>query len=132
MKSGSKRSYRARINIIGHSGAGKTSLTRRLLGKSFVEEHNSTDGIETHLIKLDLESAEIREDWEEATVDHEEILRAFNTEVLAKHDASAKQAPADLEAQQHTPEERKQVIDAPSIERRSWQRFQGDQPQPSL
>ena len=62
MNNGYDVSYRARINIIGHSGAGKTSLTRRLLGKSFQPEHHSTNGIETHLIKFDPKKLE--DTWE--------------------------------------------------------------------
>ncbi len=102
LKDGSKPSYRARINIIGHSGAGKTCLTRRLLGQSFVEEHNSTDGIETHLIKLDLGSGELREEWTETIRDPQKLQRAFNTEVLLMHDALATMSNDEENASEET------------------------------
>ena len=43
--------YRARVNIMGHSRAGKTSLLRRLLGQPFEENIRSTEGIAIHVIK---------------------------------------------------------------------------------
>ncbi len=54
LKHGQQPSYRARINIIGHSGAGKTTLTRRLLGEAFTEDIGSINGIETHRVEVDL------------------------------------------------------------------------------
>ncbi len=54
LKHGQQPSYRARINIIGHSGAGKTTLTKRLLGEAFSTDFGSTNGIETHRVEVDL------------------------------------------------------------------------------
>ena len=45
--------YRARINIIGHSRAGKTSLLRKLLGQPFQVDARRTEGIAIHVIKSD-------------------------------------------------------------------------------
>ncbi len=81
LKDGKARSYRARMNIIGHSGAGKTTLTRKLLGKSFTTKHNSTDGIETHLIKMDLQSGAVAKVWRKCAVNPDDILSDFNNEV---------------------------------------------------
>ena len=63
-------SYRARINIIGHSGAGKTTLTRRLLGDNFVKNIGSTNGVETHRVEVDLTKDAI---WSKANLTSEEL-----------------------------------------------------------
>ncbi len=84
---GTHPSFRARINIIGHSGAGKTSLTRRLLGKEFVEKHDSTDGIETHRIEFDLDESPFNsQEWSETELKTEQLSEQFNVEVLQKRD----------------------------------------------
>ncbi len=78
-------SYRARINIIGHSRAGKTSLNRRLLGQNFQNEEESTDGIETHRIEFDLDESPLGPIvWSEAELRPEELSKQFNKEVLEK------------------------------------------------
>ncbi len=82
-------SYRARINIIGHSGAGKTSLTRRLLEKEFVEKHQSTDGIETHRIEFDLHSNE----WSKVDLDIEKLSQPFKQRVLEKREELSNEYP---------------------------------------
>lgn len=40
--------YNYRLMVIGHHGAGKTTLTERLMGKPFTQV-GSTNGIEIHL-----------------------------------------------------------------------------------
>ncbi len=79
---GTHPSYRARINIIGHSGAGKTSLTRRLLGQNFQKNENSTDGIETHRIEFDLhESSHGCSLWSKEELKTSQLVKTFNDEV---------------------------------------------------
>ena len=83
----SMQCFRARINIIGHSGAGKTTLTRRLLGEAYrkiQEDLESTDGIHTHLIKIDPEK--IQQKWTEKQLDTRELFSEFQQEVLSRSD----------------------------------------------
>ncbi len=63
LQSGQQPSYRARINVIGHSGAGKTTLIRRLLGKALSQDEDSTCGIETHRVEVNLNEDTI---WSDA------------------------------------------------------------------
>ncbi len=84
---GTHSSYRARINIIGHSGAGKTSLTRRLLGHKFQKEEESTDGIETHRIEFNLtDELNKRKEliWQEAKLKTEKLEAIFNEDVIGR------------------------------------------------
>ncbi len=85
-KNGTHPSYRARINIIGHSGAGKTSLTRRLLGQKFQEKEESTDGIETHRIEFDLIEEDLKQEecWQEIELKTEELVKTFHKDVLER------------------------------------------------
>ncbi len=96
---GTHPSYRARINIIGHSGAGKTSLTRRLLEQTFQKREDSTDGIETHRIEFDLNgSPQGNVAWVEADLQTDQLVRIFNNDVYKriKEDPSRdKQNPLD-------------------------------------
>jgi hypothetical protein len=46
-KEGTREVYRTRIMLVGHFAAGKTSVKRSLLNEDFVEEHLTTDGVET-------------------------------------------------------------------------------------
>ncbi len=84
-KHGTNPSYRARINIIGHSGAGKTSLTRRLLGQKFHEDEESTDGIETHRIEFDLGNSVLSE-WLQAELNPKQLSKLFTLNVLEARD----------------------------------------------
>ncbi len=96
---GTSTSYRARINIIGHSGAGKTSLTRRLLGQKFREKEQSTDGIETHRIEFDLDESDLGHFvWTEAALKTEQLSRLFNAAVLEKTETFAPNSCADVAA----------------------------------
>ncbi len=89
-KSGTHPSYRARINIIGHSRAGKTSLTRRLLGQKFQKDVESTDGIETHRIEFDLNESPLGlHTWAESDLKTEELSQKFTTEVLQMKERQA-------------------------------------------
>ncbi len=80
---GTHPSYRARINIIGHSGAGKTSLTRRLLRQKFQKGEESTDGIETHRIEFDFGDSPLGPIvWSEAELEPEHLSKQFSSKVL--------------------------------------------------
>ena len=46
LREGTRTVCQSRVMIVGHSGAGKTSLVRCLLNQPFVEEHISTIGID--------------------------------------------------------------------------------------
>ncbi len=81
---GTHPSYRARINIIGHSGAGKTSLTRRLLEQKFQEKEESTDGIETHRIEFDLKKGD-KCSWREMELNTETLVESFKQEFQQRH-----------------------------------------------
>ncbi len=89
---GTHPSYRARINIIGHSGAGKTSLTRRLLGQKFQKEEESTDGIETHRIEFNVNESPLDHIvWSEAELDPVKLVAIFSEDVLERSAQSADQ-----------------------------------------
>ncbi len=89
-KHGTRPSCRARINIIGHSGAGKTSLTRRLLGQEFQENEESTDGIETHRIEVDLQEIEEQsQKWVETELKPDDLAKIFSEDVLERRERGA-------------------------------------------
>ena len=46
-KEGYREVYRTRIMLVGHFGAGKTSVKRSLLNEEFVSQHVTTEGVET-------------------------------------------------------------------------------------
>ena len=47
---GSKEVFLARMNLVGFHEAGKTSLAKRLMGKDFDADVESTEGIALHYI----------------------------------------------------------------------------------
>ena len=84
---GTTTSFRAKLDIIGQTDVGKTSLSRRLLGQPFVEEKESTEGISTHLVKSHFNPKELNtEIWLESKNDSEDILSKFNNEILMEYD----------------------------------------------
>ncbi len=103
---GTHPTYRARLNIIGHSGAGKTSLTRRLLGMEFVDDLESTDGIVTHRIEFSLsQEAETKQEdqkWQEAELKTGQLVNIFNTDVLERTTVKAYDASSlDVDGKMH-------------------------------
>ena len=87
---GSKPSYKAKVNLIGHKDAGKTSLGDQLLGQGFKKDKRSTEGIATHFIKSSFKRNEMKgSTWSESTVDVEDILREFNDVVMSRNKTSA-------------------------------------------
>ena len=47
LKEGTMKVHRARIMLVGHFAAGKTSVLRSLLNEDFRDEHVTTDGVDT-------------------------------------------------------------------------------------
>ena len=83
---GTTTSYRAKLDIIGHTDVGKTSLSRRLLGKSFKEQKESTEGTATHEIHSQFSSKDMNTaSWEEKTDVTENLVAKFSNEVLMKY-----------------------------------------------
>ncbi len=109
-KHGTKPSFRARINIVGHSGAGKTTLTKRLLGKAFMDQYNPTDGIEMHLVKFDPE--ELKQTWEEEQSKADDLSKEFNKEILSRH--RAKSSPVTTPRKSSNPEQNNDTMDQES------------------
>ena len=67
-KQGTLKIYRARLNIIGYSRAGKTSLLRRLLGQPFKDDDKSTEGISIQVIQSNFYSeGKKTKKWSEIT-----------------------------------------------------------------
>ena len=84
---GTTTSFRAKLDIIGQTDVGKTSLSRRLLGQPFVEEKESTEGISTHFVKSHFNPKELNtEIWLESKNDSKDILSKFNNEILMEYD----------------------------------------------
>ena len=85
-KNGTTKSFRAKLDIIGHTDVGKTSLTHRLLGQPFIENKESTEGIATHHVKSHFNPTEMSTGmWQEMSNDSEEIVTKFNNEILKKY-----------------------------------------------
>ena len=92
---GTVASFRAKLDIIGHTDVGKTSLSRRLLGQPFVEEKESTEGIATHLVKSKFNPKNMTTElWFETTNDVEEILAMFYNEIIMKYNDYIRQSQA--------------------------------------
>ena len=85
LEEGTFETCRARLMFVGHYKVGKTSVVRSLLGLPFVEEHVSTDGIETRTAETE-KSLDIIEatDWKQADDSTAEITEnEFQNEVVA-------------------------------------------------
>ena len=76
---------RARLNLVGHDGAGKTSFFNRLMGEEMNIDEESTEGIATHLIKSSFNKSDLMQaaDWNEVSLDVTEIVKDFNDQVLS-------------------------------------------------
>ena len=73
-----------KINLLGYTRAGKSSLARSLLGKSFLESIESTEGIHTQLIITTYDPRnEVIGPWEEIHLDTEKISEDFNKKILS-------------------------------------------------
>lgn len=67
LEDGEEEVYSIRIMIVGPFGVGKTTFTKRLLGKAVdISDQNSTDGIDIHV-----NSCKVSLDKQEWIVDHE-------------------------------------------------------------
>ena len=77
--------FNARVNLVGHREAGKTSLANRLLGNEFREDVQSTENISVHFVKSKFKKNEMySENWIEKTLDKSNFLEDFSPTVLAK------------------------------------------------
>ena len=84
---GSIEDNRARMNLIGYYGAGKTSLGEKLTGQEFDEKTESTEGIATHRIKSSFNKKEgTTDNWNETIPNPDENLDRFNEFMLSSHD----------------------------------------------
>ena len=84
---GTTTSYRAKLDIVGQTDVGKTSLSCRLLGQSIPEHKESTEGMVTHFVKSKFSPKDLNTgQWLKATNDVEELVAKFNTEILMKYD----------------------------------------------
>ena len=83
--------YRAKLEIIGHTGVGKTSLSHRLLGQPLPEEVKSTEGVATHWVNSRFNKDLLRtEAWTEALHDPDDVMTKFCLEVLTEHEKLSK------------------------------------------
>ena len=81
--------YRAHVAVFGHSEAGKTSFIERLLDKgstlSTRKPKQSTEGVETHLIKSKFNSKNKTTTlWTEAKRDISELMKDFSDVALSR------------------------------------------------
>ncbi len=80
----SRKIFRAKVNLIGHQGVGKSSVLRSLLGLPFVEEHYSTQGIDCKATKCHLHIAQ-SEDWKPLNKNRKEICKEdLNEQILER------------------------------------------------
>ena len=94
LEEGTCEPCRARLMFVGHYKVGKTSVVRSLLSLPFVEEHLSTDGIETRMAQTQ-RSLDIIEatDWKQAEETTAEITEhEFQNEVVTNLKRGTKNA----------------------------------------
>ena len=78
-QTGSTQSYRVRINIIGYYRAGKSSFLRRLLGKPFLQNIESTEGIHIVRIKTTYDNThKVLGPWQKSILQTDDITQDFN------------------------------------------------------
>ena len=78
-QTGSTKSHRARINIIGYYRAGKSSLLRRLLGEPFLRNIKSTEGIHIVRIKTTYDNThKVLGPWQKSILQTDDITQDFN------------------------------------------------------
>ena len=81
---GTTTSFRGKLDIIGHTDVGKTSLSRCLLGQPFLQQTESTEGISTHHVKSRFNQFNLTtEDWIEMQHGQSDVLTQFLEEVLS-------------------------------------------------
>ena len=77
--------FNACLNLVGHKGAGKTSLANRLMGKEFNPDVESTEGISIHFVKSTFKKNEKKmEKWNETTQDSSTYMKDFSHAILAR------------------------------------------------
>ena len=78
-KRGTKEVFNARLNLVGHCEAGKTSLPTRLMGRE-LENTGSTEGIKIHHITSEIDNTD---SWEKSNIDPEGLIKDFSQAILA-------------------------------------------------
>ena len=77
--------FNACLNLVGHKGAGKTSLATRLMGRDFNPDLESTKGISIHFVQSRFKKNEQKiEKWEETSLDSSSYMTDFSHAVLAR------------------------------------------------
>ena len=91
---GSEEIFVARMNLVGYSGGGKSSLANRLMGDEFSQDIKSTEGIAIHRLKSFFNLQEdVSSDWQETSRDAEELFKLFSHSVMARiNERSTKKA----------------------------------------
>ena len=83
-REGSTCSRRARMDLVGHKGGGKTSLLNRLTGNPFFDIIDSTEGINIKVTSSTLDTNDETEAWEESSPDEVVDFKDFNQVVTSK------------------------------------------------
>ena len=88
---GYARNHRAKILVLGPKDSGKTSFINRLLGKEFMENFSSTNGIHVRLVKSQFNKRIVHtESWAETTISQDDILENFYGSVWSMVNAPSK------------------------------------------
>ena len=81
---GTQEVFLARMNLVGHREAGKTSLATRLMGKKFEEGVQSTEGVAIHHIKSTINKFDLKgSEWKEDRLDQDELFKNFSHAILS-------------------------------------------------
>ena len=77
--------FDACLNLVGHCGAGKTSLATRLMDKEFNPDVQNTEGISIHLVKSIFKKNEQKmAKWDETYLDSSSYIKDFSRAVLTR------------------------------------------------
>ena len=84
-REGSEEIFVARMNLVGYSGGGKSSLANRLMGDEFSQDIKSTEGVAIHRLKSFFNRQEdVSSNWQETRRDAEELFKLFSHSVMAR------------------------------------------------
>ena len=86
---GVKPIYRAKVNLVGHKNAGKTSLYNRLMDEKFEDPTESTEAIDVHYVRSFFKGKDTN--WAQTSYEPKDMMNNFNDFVLSiarngKHD----------------------------------------------
>ena len=81
---GTQEVFLARMNLVGHREAGKTSLATRLIGKKFEEDIQSTEGVAIHHIKSTINKFDLKgTEWKEDRLDPDGLFKNLSHALLS-------------------------------------------------